>query len=211
MFGASQLTDDIIISAAKKGSEKDISNVIKTLEPQIRIMVTARISYTPENYHLTEDITQQTLIAITDGISRLANKTVLGLKAYTSAIVNHKVADALKGNDKLYYSPKQKLRSLESTINAFSAAGHLSQFLSQTGPSPRTIIEQNEQTNKLLTELGRLLPDHRTIITYAFFDQLPMQKIAQLMNISRPAGSMLLIRAIKTLRRNLTGSSQVGY
>jgi RNA polymerase sigma factor (sigma-70 family) len=76
--------------------------------------------------------------------------------------------------------------------------------------SPRTVVERAEQLNRLMIELGQLKPAYRDVITLAFFDQLPMDDIARRMDISRAAASMLLLRAVRTLRRNMTGSSQTG-
>jgi DNA-directed RNA polymerase specialized sigma24 family protein len=44
----------------------------------------------------------------------------------------------------------------------------------------------------------------------AFFDQLPAAVIAREMGISRPAASMLLIRAVKALRRSVRTTGETG-
>jgi RNA polymerase sigma factor (sigma-70 family) len=99
--------------------------------------------------------------------------------------------------------------SLDSTVGVFSNAGPLWQFLSVSGTSPHSAVERAELAAQLIAELGRLKPQHREVITLAFFDQLPVSEIAAQMGVSRPAASMLLIRAVQTLRRHMTGSSRV--
>jgi DNA-directed RNA polymerase specialized sigma24 family protein len=93
--------------------------------------------------------------------------------------------------------------SLDSTLAEYSSAGPLWQFLSLSGPSPASAAARAEQCSLVFTELGRLKPEHREVITYAFFDQLATAEIADRLNISRPAASMLLIRALESLRRRL--------
>ena len=64
-----------------------------------------------------------------------------------------------------------------------------------------------ELTERLISALGRLHEQQREIVTLAFFDQLPVSEIARQQGISRAASSMLLLRAVQTLRRSMTSSS----
>lgn len=83
-------------------------------------------------------------------------------------------------------------------------------MLSASGTSPLSAADRFDCLQNVLGELGQLNERHREIITLAFFDQLATGEIADRLGISRPAASMLLIRAIKALRRRVTGSSQLG-
>jgi RNA polymerase sigma factor (sigma-70 family) len=206
MLGAVELTDDQVRRAAE-GSQDDLGHLLSTLEPQVRLMAVARLSPTPAQVQVVDDITQQVMIALTTGLCRLKHATVAGIKPFLSGIVAHKVADFLRGHGegKIVMGGG----SLDSTVGAFSNAGPLWQFLSVSGTSPHSAAERAELAARLIAELGRLKPQHREVITLAFFDQLPVSEIAIQMDISRPAVSMLLIRAVQTLRRNMTGSSKV--
>lgn len=54
-----------------------------------------------------------------------------------------------------------------------------------------------------MLELGNLKPEHREAITLAFFDQMTTREIAERMGMSRPAASMLLLRAVTALRHRM--------
>jgi RNA polymerase sigma factor (sigma-70 family) len=90
-----------------------------------------------------------------------------------------------------------------------ASAGPLWQVLSQSGISPLSAADQNHRLNEVMAGLGQLKAEHREVITLAFFDQLPTREIGERMSITPAAASMLLIRAVKTLRRDLTGVSKI--
>jgi len=206
MFGAGNLTDEVVCNAAA-GAQEDLACVLEVLEPQVRLMIAARLSPKAGQFHAIDDIAQRVLVALTTGISRLKNRSTSGLKAFLSGIVARKVSDFIKGRDE--GRAVLVAGSLDSTVSSFSHAGPLWQFLSATGATPRSAVEHAEQVATLMAELGRLKEEYRQVITFAFFDQLPMREVARRLRVSRPAASMLLVRAVRTLRRNMTGSSKV--
>jgi RNA polymerase sigma factor (sigma-70 family) len=208
MFGAVDLTDEAVRAAAE-GSRTALTRVLGALEPQLRVMVLVRLCPTPAQLHSVDDISQQVLTALAAGISRLKSRTAAGLKAYASGIVRHQVADLLRGPGRTG-GPAGRVRSLDSTVGELSSAGPLWKFLSASGVSPRTAAERDEQVALLFTELGRLKPEHRDVIVLAFFDQLPTGEIARQMGVSRPAASMLLIRAVRTLRGKMCRQPESG-
>lgn len=208
MLGTARLSDEVVVRAAG-GSQGDLQQLVEALEPQVRLMVAARLSPTPAQYHAAEDLVQQALIAVTDGIGRLKHQTVAGLRAFTSRIVAHKVSDLLQGRGS---SPKAgpPVRSLDSTIAAASHTGPLWQFLSVSMVSPATAAERAEQMARVMEELGRLKPEQRDVITLAYFDGLSTAEIAGQLGLSRNAASMLLLRATRALRRRMKTSTSVG-
>ena len=58
-----------------------------------------------------------------------------------------------------------------------------------------------------MIELGGLKSAYREAITLAFFDQMTTRDIAERMELSRPAASMLLLRAGNALRRSMRGAT----
>lgn len=204
--GVAGLTDEVV-AAAVRGSQPETARVVGAVAQHARLMVAARLSATPSQMHAVDDVAQVALGGLSTSLTRLENATVNGLKAYFSRIVAHKVADYLRQPS--LAAPGPHPVSLDSTASGFSQPGPLWQLLSASGTSPASAAERVEQVTRLMTELGKLKPEHREAITLAFFDQLPTAVIAERLSISRPAASMLLVRAIKILRRNMTGSSEL--
>ncbi len=200
------LTDEVVAAAAA-GSELETARVVDALSQQSRLMVAARLSTSPARMSAVDDVAQAAILGLTSSLARLENQTVRGLKAYFSSIVAHKVVDFLRQQPKAGAGGKPV--SLDSTVSGFSEPGPLWQLLSDSGTSPISAADRADQIMRLMTELGKLKPEHREVITMAFFDQLPSGEIAQRLNVSRAAAAMLLVRAIKALRRNMTGSSEL--
>ena len=207
MPGANDITDAQIASCVA-GSKKEIEQVLGAIEPQVRLMVAARLCASPRQHHAVEEITHLVMVGLSQGIHRLKNRTVGGLRAFASVIATRKVSDFLnrRGGGDLV---GPALRSLDSTVTALSGRVPHWQILTGSGASPSSVAAQTEECAAVLKGLSGLKHEHREVITLAIFDQLPTREIADRMDISRPAASMLLIRAIKTLRRNLTGSSRL--
>jgi RNA polymerase sigma factor (sigma-70 family) len=198
-----------MVRAAATGSRPDVARVIETLQPQVRLMVAGRLCPTPAQLDAVDELTQEVMLALTTNISRLESRTVDGLRAYLSGIVGHKVAGALQQKNRGGAGGRAQ-RSLDSTIASLSQAGPLWQFLSASGTSICSAVARAEMTERLLTALGKLKAQYREIITLAFFDQLSVSEIARQQGSSRPAVSMLLIRAVQVLRQAMTAPPDTG-
>ena len=205
MFGAAELSDEVVAAAAAEGSHAGLARVCEALLPQVRLMVWTRLMPTPVQATAMDDVTQEVMLALTEGISRLETRTVAGLKAFVSGIVAHKVADRLKRPDT--EKGAQRPRSLDSTVATFSRAGPLWQFISNGGTSPSSAAGRTELAEKFFAELGKLKPEYREVITLALVDELATRDIGQRMNMSRNAAAMLLKRACKALRRRMAGTA----
>ncbi len=197
MTAVAELSDSVIV-AASEGSDWARAQLLEVLAPQVRLMVRARLAPSPTQLGAMEDLAGQVLTALASGLGRLENRTAAGLKAFLSSIVKHKVADFIReSNDP---DARRVVQSLDSTVADFSQVGPMWQFLSASGVSPRTALDHAERVGRLMDELGRLSAVHREVLILAFFDQLSVAEIAQQMQLSRAATSMLLIRALQALR-----------
>jgi len=208
MFGSAGLTDEAV-QAAVGGSRADQERVLNAVGPQGPLMVAARLSPTGNRWDAIDDVAQGVLLALTTVLPRLEHPTVDGLRALLSGIVARRVARLLERG--ICGSGLQPVaRSLDSTVSGLASAGALWELLAGSDTSPRSAAERAELVEKLIAALGGLKREYREIITLAFFDQLPMAQIAEQLGSSRAGASMLLVRAVATLRRNVTGSSQAG-
>lgn len=172
------------------------------LFPHVRMMVTARLAAHPDQLDTVDEIVQQAMLAVHGALSRLENRTALGLKAFVSRIVANKVADYLRRKP-----AARRVGSLDSAVATLSGAAPLWNLLSASGTSPLSAAARSDDVQRLFLALGRLKEDQREVITLAFFDQLPTSEIAAALGISRPAASMRLIRAVEALRRDMLDSS----
>jgi RNA polymerase sigma factor (sigma-70 family) len=196
MFGAAEL-DDGRVESAVRGDSAAVSQLLEVLGTQVQTMVAARLNPDAIGRGAAEDLSQEVLAALAANLPSLRIATVAGLRGFVSKIVHNKVIDYLRAQPRGVSRPG----SLDSTVAALSGAGPLWQMLSQSGTSPLSAAARAEHSLRVLEEMNQLKPEHRAAITLAFFDQLTTAQIAEQMSISRPAASMLLIRAIEALRK----------
>lgn len=164
-------------------------------------MVLIRLAPSPSQMHVVEDLTQQSLIAVAEGLSRLRNITLDGFRAFASRIVANKVADFLRT---ARTSNGARHASLESSIGGLSSVVMLKDLLPASGLSVGTVAARTELIDRILAELNDMNPRNREVITLAFFDQLTVSQIAERIEVSRAAASMLLVRSVKMLRNRIT-------
>ncbi len=205
MFGASELTDNLVATAVD-GEQADTTRILELVSPQVELMVTARLSPTPGRLHDVQEITQLAMVALSQGLPRLRTRTVRGLRAFMSGIVARKVADHLnrRGESDLT-GPRPG--SLDASVSGISGTAPLWQLLSAGGRTPASEAARGELFEHVMLELGNLKPEHREAITLAFFDQMSTREIAERMDMSRPAASMLLLRAVNALRHRMNGAT----
>ena len=208
MFGAEGLTDEVVRRAAE-GERADVERVTEALLPQVRAMVVARLSANPGRLDTVEEIGQAVMIAVADALPRLENRTVGGLRSLASVVAGRRVADFLRAKKRAELGGRP-VASLDTTVADVSDVGPLWRFLSADGPTPLSAARQAEQVSFVLAELGRLKDEYREVITLALFDQLSTMEIGSRLGISRRAASMLLLRAIRTLRQQVITMSQTG-
>src|SRR5260221_625975 len=95
MLGVDSLTDDMV-GAAAGGSGEDAGRVIASLENQVRAMTIVRLAPSPAQWHAVDDLVQQSLAAIADGLPTLRQSDLAGLRSFASAVISNKVRDFLR-------------------------------------------------------------------------------------------------------------------
>ena len=203
-----ELLTDALVGASAEGEDEKVAQLMDVMLPRVSAMVAGRLSPTPAQWHVAEDIVQECMIAIAKGLSRLENRTVGGLRGFASTIVSRKVADYLR---KRHATPKASVQpvSLETTVLGPSGSAHLWQFLAADQSSPSSVVGREELTAMVLVEFGKMKPIYREVITLAMLDQIPIGAVAERLERSAPATSMLLIRAVQALRARLAEASRI--
>jgi len=199
--------NDEVVRAARDGDAEKRSIAIAHLADPVRAMVVVRLAPSALNAHDVDDLVQESLSAISKGLNSIREPSVGTLRAFASTVVTRVVASYLSSNKN---RKGRKSVSLETEVGDGSSAGVLGDLLSASGISPGSVAARREQIHNLLIQLAALKDTHRDVITMTMIDQLPVTEVAKRMGVSRPAASMLLYRAMKTLRRNVTGSSTLG-
>jgi RNA polymerase sigma factor (sigma-70 family) len=199
--------DNDAVRAARDGDTQKRSFIMTCLADSVRAMVVVRLAPSAMRAQDVDDLVQDALTAISEGITTLREPTVATLRSFASTIVSRSVAKYLSRDPQ---RNNRKPVSLDAETGDGSSAGALRNLLSASGISPGAIASRREQVHGLLMHLAALKASHRDVITMSIIDQLPMNEVAERLGLKRPAASMLLYRAMRILRRNITGSSQLG-
>ena len=193
------LTDEQV-GAAVGGSIEARDAVLRVLARRIPAMVSVRLSPSAAQHHVVEDLSQEVLVSISEGLARMREPTAIALKSMTSVITARRVADYLrtaKGGD------RPAVRSLDTSLKGATTTVFMRDLIPASSLSPRSAAIRAEGVRQTLGELSRLKDEYRDVITLAFFDQLPMAEVADRLSMSRGAASMLLMRAIHALRESV--------
>lgn len=194
---------DELVSRAIGGDRAARDEIASLLMPRVRAMVVVRLTPRGSQFDIVDDLAQKSLVGVLEGIPKLRAPTTAALFAFASIVVSRRVIDHLRESN----GAGDPVRSIDRNVTEGSSLRFLRDLLTASGLTPHRAAAQAETIERMLVELGRLKSEHREIIAMAFFDQLAMSDIAERMEISRPAASMLLIRALKSLRRAVTGSA----
>lgn len=202
MPGASELTDDIV-RAAVAGVADPVRILVHQLYPQTRLMVAARLNAVRDRSNAVDEVSQRALVALLEAIPRLNNQTVGGVKSFLSSIVQRKVADYIK----LRRESKSRADTVSiDHLRGFGLDDTTMEFvLSASDTTPGRAAERSDQIQRMMSALEKLRANYRDIIIMHFFDQLEVNQVADALQISRPAASMQLMRAVRQLRAILGG------
>jgi RNA polymerase sigma factor (sigma-70 family) len=198
MSNAGGEVSDSVIVAAAEGSDWARARLLEAIAPQVRWMVRARLGPTPNQALAVEELADEVLWGLASGLGRLEIRTAAGLNSFLSTIVRNKVADYIRAGGAR--DGQVAIRSLDSTVASFSQVGPMWQFLSASGASPRTALDQAESLDRLMEELGRLDAAVREAIILSFFDRLSTAEIAEQMGRTRNEVSELVVRGIRALQ-----------
>jgi len=199
---------DAEVAGAVRGVRAALDAVGRSMSDRVRLMVFARLRPTDGDLSALEDITQQSLQALLEGLPELKLPTAAALRSFASTIVSRRVADHLR-NPAGVGRGKAAPSSLDSTLWGSSGAGPMWQFLSSSGTSPLSAAVREDQLARVMHELEQLHEEYRTVITMAFFDQLSTAQIAEQLGTTRNAAAMTLLRAVRALRERV-GSAEAG-
>lgn len=197
------LTDELV-GAAAGGSNEAREAILRILARRIPGMVSVRLNPSAAQHHVVEDLSQEVLLSIAEGLPTMRERTAMALKAMTSVITARRVADYIRG---VKAGEQPPIRSLDSSLHGATTTMFMRELIPATSLTPRSAAVRAEGVRHTLGELSRLKDEYRNVITLAVFDQLPMAQVAERLDLSRGAASMLLMRALSALREGVGGKA----
>src|SRR5215510_6373656 len=95
MPGSHTISDADVV-AAVQGDGEARNRLLAVLGMQVRAMVVVRLAPEPSQWHAVEDLAQQSLIDLLEGLQRLETPAAACLRAFMSTIVERRVVEYIR-------------------------------------------------------------------------------------------------------------------
>ena len=179
---------DVIINA-QGGHQESLS----ALTEHVRNKISVYIYRLTLDYHLTEDLTQDTIVEILKSIKRLNIENVAGFWAWTYRTALSKVQHhfRLQGSQRI-----RKQTLLDNDFVDRVVSGH-----EIHGPEH---LMRREMVAAVFDAMGTLKLEHRSILALRCMNELSYAQIARIIGGSELRARLLFIRARQSLKRQLS-------
>ena len=168
--------DQLLVLQCQQGDEAALAELVCRWQPKL-----ARHAYRlTENHEAISDIVQETWLAVVRGLRKLDDPACFRPWAYR--IVTNKCADWIRR--------QQQLRKTQSS-------------LANEAPSNEPSSDNSDEIALLQQELKLLPQEKRTILTMFYLEEMPINEIAQAMNIPEGTVKSRLFHARKLLQSKL--------
>jgi len=177
-----------LLSRAQKGDRESLGVLIA----HVRRRVFVYLYRMTLDYHLAEDLVQETVLYMIESLPRLKTTSSLSLWAwiYRSAwgIFQH------------YIRPQGHQRIIQKTVVDYEA---LMQLTDETKESALEQAERSELFGAICKSLGKLQARHRNVLVLRCFESFSYAEIASVMGCSEVKARVLFFHAKHALKRQL--------
>ncbi len=178
-----------VIEAAHNGCQESLSFVIEQAKPRVFTLL-YRITL---DYHLSEDLCQETMLNLIRSIHRLDFGREEALWAWLFRTAQGKVQ---------HHRRRQATRHAEQTILSHSNGSSTTVVASGSGPA--TGLFRKEMIDSVVCAMEALKFEYRTVIVLRCMNEMSYAQIAAVLGGTQLRNKMLFFRAKRALRQELT-------
>lgn len=178
-----------LVRKAQLGSQESLSRLIRLSEGRVY----AYIYRLTLNHHLTEDLSQDTLLELVKSLKSLRFEHVNQFWSWLYRTALSKI--------QRYFGKQGRKRTVQMSI---IDKEHLSKFASQDYNDGLSNIIRKELSEAIFEAVGKLKFRHRNVLVLRCFEQMPYSEIAVIMGCSEIAAQVLFFRAKRSLKRQLS-------
>src|SRR5262245_3167554 len=153
------LTDEQVL-AAVNGISDAREAVLRALARRIPAMVCVRLNPSAAQHHVVEDLSQDVLLSISEGLPRMRETTALALKSMPSVITARRVADYLRVKGE----SQSPTHSLDAGLHGTTTTLFMRDLIPATSLTPRSAAVRAEGVRHTMSELSRLKDEYRDVI-----------------------------------------------
>lgn len=184
---APSLTDDLVVRAAA-GDDDAVEQLLRAVDGPLRSGL--RIAAAWRRHLTVDDVLQVSYLEAYLRIGSLRDRTVDGFRAWMRRVVDHNLADAIKGlnRDKRPDPRRRVTQGVEG-----ESARTLFARVAGSDPSVTQAIARAEQVTRLREAIDRLPADYRFVVQEADLAERRVAEIAE--EMGRSPGAVHLLRA----------------
>ncbi len=143
-----------------------------------------------------DDVLQEAYLGAYKTIDQFRWRGEASFYHWLRQIVEHVILNM----SRYHFSSERRDASREVALEGGSRDGDPGRIPAASEDSPSKALRRKERFDRLESALSSLSPDHREVIILARIEGLPLKEIGRRMGRSPDAVSMLLLRALKSLR-----------
>ncbi len=183
-------THDIseLVSRAQKGDRQSLG----LLSGHVRQKVFVYLYRMTLNYHLAEDLVQETVLYMIESLPRLKTTSSSSLWAW--------IYRSAWGKFQHYIRPQGHRRIVQKTVVDHEALFHLTDAAQESALEQ---VERSELLEAICKSLGTLQPRHRNVLVLRCFELLSYAEIASVIGGSEVQARVLFFHAKHALKRDL--------
>lgn len=177
----------MLIDGALRGDVDAVGALLERLRPRVVLWATSRMSRDLRSRVDPEDVTQDILLAVHQGIGTFTGTDPRAFLAWVFRIGENRIRDAADYHGAAKRQPAPPLS------------------VSQVSPSMG--VARAEEIERVRAAIDRLKDEHREVIRLRRLEERPTAEVAALMGRSETAVRILYCRALKALRAELPDAS----
>ena len=170
-----------MLNAAHRGDSGAKALLLERLRPRLVLWVAARLSAKLRGLFDAEDVVQEVLLSVHEGLSGLDDRGDRAFFGWMFTIAENRIRDLADYAGAKKRTPRPPIVVTQTT--------------------PATAAMRSEALEGLRAAIETLSEDHRLVLQYRRFEDRDTAEVAKLMGRSENAVRILYCRALKELRR----------
>ncbi|HUK88493.1 MAG TPA: sigma-70 family RNA polymerase sigma factor [Terriglobales bacterium] len=180
-----------LVERVQQGDKEAFSLLFEKYRTRLAVIIHYRLGVSLRRDADVDDVLQETMLRAYRDIERFEYKAPGSFMSWVVRIADHVIVDAARSQNRQKRAGEHvRFRSESNPLGPEPADYH----------TPSRIFAENESAGRFVQTLDRLPEDYRRVILLAKVEGLTTSEVAQRLEKSNEATSLLLHRAIKRLR-----------
>lgn len=203
-----ELRDDELIRRARQGDRAAFDRLAVDNEGALRVLIALELGREVQGRVEVDDLLQETLLRAFRSLPQFRGQTAAEFRGWLARIAHHAVIDGARRLTAQKADCRREVPLLEDRSGGGEQPPLLREPISPVTP-PSGNLRRLERLERLHEAIDTLSPDHREVVRLTFIDRLPAREVARRLGRSDKALSMLLLRALRSLREVFGGTSSL--